>query len=297
MLIGEIGLIFLILDAGIHTDVAQLRQTGTVAASIALTGSLLALGTGVGIFMLMASDANRSIKGALAIGASFAPTSLGVAASALNSGGMGHTPIGQLITASCVVDDVIGLILLSMFQVLVKEDPKIIEYFIPLISSVGFLFLLGLPAVTVLPRFIQNKYLPMFSKKNRQMAMFGLMFAMGMAYLPIMNYTKSSYLTGAFLAGLAFSQVDGAYKEFMECTHSIVGWLLRVFFSASIGFQVPVVLFKEVPVLTKGLAFWASCVLVKSFVAALVPHFGRSKTFCLFFFRNMMSSPLIHLNF
>ena len=277
-MIGEIGLIFLILDAGIHTDVAQLRQTGTLAVSIAFTGSLLAVGTGIGIYFVFPTF-ESSFKGALAIGASFAPTSLGVAASALNSGGMAHTAIGQLITASCVVDDVIGLILLSMLQVLVKEDPKIIELFIPLISSVGFLLVLGLPAVTFVPRLIQHKYLPMFSKKNHQLAMFGLIVALVMAYLPMLNYTKSSYLTGAFLAGLCFSQVDGAYKKFKDSTNSVVGWLLRIFFAASIGFQVPVKHFKESYVLSMGFTFWASCVIIKGLVAVFVPHFGTPNTF------------------
>ena len=68
-MIGEIGLIFLILDAGIHTDVAQLRQTGTLAVSIAFTGSLLAVGTGIGIYFVFPTF-ESSFKGALAIGAS-----------------------------------------------------------------------------------------------------------------------------------------------------------------------------------------------------------------------------------
>ena len=188
VLIGEIGLIALILEAGIELDVAQLKQTGTRALAIAVTGSMLPVGLGIGI----AIATGRDVKAALAIGAAFAPTSLGVAASALSGGGMINTSVGQLIIAACVVDDIIGLILLSMFQVLVKPDPKLIEYFIPLISSFGFLFLLGIPAVTFLPKLIQTKYLPMFPKRHRSMAMFGLLTAMCMAYLPLMNYTKSS---------------------------------------------------------------------------------------------------------
>ena len=115
VLIGEIGLIALILEAGIELDVAQLKQTGTRALAIAVTGSVLPVGLGIGI----AIATGRDVKAALAIGAAFAPTSLGVAASALSGGGMINTSVGQLIMAACVVDDIIGLILLSMFQVLV----------------------------------------------------------------------------------------------------------------------------------------------------------------------------------
>ena len=233
-MIGEIGLIALILEAGIELDVAQLRQTGTRAMAIAFTGSLLPVAVGIGISVATGYD----FKAALAIGASFAPTSLGVAASALGGGGMINTPVGQLIIAACVVDDIIGLVLLSMFKVLVKEDPQLYEYFIPLISSFGFLIILGVPAVTFLPGMIETKYLPIFPKKWRSLAMFVLLTAMCMAYLPLLNYTQSSYLTGAFLAGATFSQIDGAYDAFTHSAHSIMEWLLRVFFSATIGFQV-----------------------------------------------------------
>mmetsp|Transcript_18256 Transcript_18256/g.22343 ORF Transcript_18256/g.22343 Transcript_18256/m.22343 type:complete len:783 (+) Transcript_18256:8-2356(+) len=275
VLVGEIGLIFLILGAGIELDVAQLKQTGTRAVSIAFVGSMVPLFTGVGI--AYATKSGLGIKGAIAVGASFAPTSSGVAASALGSGGMYDTPVGRLIMASCVVDDIIGLIVLSTFQVLVKDDPKIIEYFIPLISSCGFLLVLGVPAVTFLPRFIEKKFMPIFPEKHRDMAMFGLLFSMLMGYMQMLNYTKASYLTGAFLAGASFSQVDGAYEKFKHHTNSIKEWLLRIFFAATIGFQVPVELLSEAYVIGVGFTLWASCVAIKSLVAFFVPRFEETE--------------------
>eukprot|EP00984_Skeletonema_dohrnii_P031300 scaffold23608_cov72-Skeletonema_dohrnii-CCMP3373.AAC.2 len=95
VLVGEIGLILLLLEAGVELDVAQLRETGTKALGIGVTGTILPLVVGMGL--AIASDANIGIKSALAVGASFSPTSLGVAASALKQGKMLDTPVGQLI--------------------------------------------------------------------------------------------------------------------------------------------------------------------------------------------------------
>ena len=268
VLIGEIGLIGLILEAGIELDVAQLKQTGTRALAIGFTGSLLPLLAGICI----GKAAGEDFKGALAIGASFSPTSLGVAASALSSGGMLNTSVGQLIVASCVIDDVLGLVILSMFQVLVKDDPQIYEYFIPLISSFGFLIVLGFSGVTRLPRMIQDQYLPMFPKKYQETAMFALLTAFLMAYLPLLNYTKASYLTGAFLAGATFSQLPDAHHSFLHRTHQLMEWLLRVFFAATIGFQVPVELFGDSYVIGMGFALYA-CVAVKFPLGFFVPRF------------------------
>src|SRR6056300_1646040 len=121
------------------------------------------------------------------------------------------TPVGQLIVASCVVDDVLALILLSMFKVLVKDNPPIIEYFIPIISSVGFLLVLGGSAVTWMPRVIEEKILKRCSDSYRDLVMFSIMTLMLLAYLPLLNYTQASYLTGAFLAGCTFSQIEHAH--------------------------------------------------------------------------------------
>jgi len=273
VLVGEIGLIMLLLEAGVELDVAQLRETGTRALAIGLTGTLLPLLVGMGLAM---ASGMSSIKSALAVGASFSPTSLGVAASALKSGKMLDTPVGQLIVASCVVDDVLALILLSIFKVLVKDSPAIIEYFIPVISSLGFLIVLGGSAVTWLPRLIENKILSKCSDAYRNLVMFAIMVVLLLAYLPLLNYTQASYLTGAFLAGVVFSQIDHAHHTFMDQTHQLMTWLLRVFFSASIGFQVPVKQFSDPYVIGWGFILYL-CVAAKLPLALYVPQFEDVK--------------------
>ena len=76
-----------------------------------------------------------------------------------------------------------------------------------------------------------------FKETTRPYVAFGLLWLLVLAYLPMMYYTKASYLTGAFLAGLSFSQVEGVHHTFVSEAGPIMEWLLRIFFSASIGFQ------------------------------------------------------------
>jgi len=269
VLIGEIGLITLLLEAGIELDVAQLRETGAKALAIGLTGTVLPLAVGLGLAIAQGAT---SMKSALAVGASFSPTSLGVAGSALKSGKIADTPVGQLIVAACVVDDILALILLSIFQVLVKDSPSIIEYFLPIISSVGFLIVLGGSAVTWMPKFIENRILAKVPENYRDFTMFSIMALMLSAYLPLMYYTKASYLMGAFLTGCSFALVDGAYKKFMHKMHDVMIWLLRVFFAASIGFQVPVTLYSDPYVVGWGFIMYA-CIIAKMPLGLYVPQF------------------------
>ncbi len=255
----------------------QLRQTGTRAIAIAVVGSVLPICAGVAIIYLvkLEDEPEFKMKTALGVGFSFAPTSLGVASSALSSGGVSNTPVGQLIMAACVLTDIIGLVLLSMFEVLVKDDPKLIEYFIPIISSFGLLIVCGAVAIFFLSGWIENM-LPKIPKRNRDITMFIGAFAMCMGYLPMMHYTNASYLAGAFLVGFTFSLVEGAHEKFLHSTHSVMEWLLKIFFAATIGFQVPIKLLFEKDVILLGSLFWVTCVLVKLLVAFFVPNFVSS---------------------
>ena len=80
VLVGEIGLMMLMLEVGVGLDVAQLRETGLRALVIGCTGAMLPLLVGMGLGYASGLD---SMKSALVVGASFSPSSLGVASSAL----------------------------------------------------------------------------------------------------------------------------------------------------------------------------------------------------------------------
>mmetsp|Transcript_21173 Transcript_21173/g.28166 ORF Transcript_21173/g.28166 Transcript_21173/m.28166 type:complete len:1051 (-) Transcript_21173:3288-6440(-) len=268
VLVGDLGLILLLVEAGIELDVGLVKEAGVRPVLIALTGSVVPFSIGLGLAMAQ----GKSVKSAITSGACFSPTSLGVAANALSGGKALNTPVGQLIVASAVIDDMIGLIILSMLDVLVAEDPDLYEYFIPIISAVGFLIVLGLSAITWIPSTVNNKILPRFKPEHRPYAALVLLSLLVMAYLPMMFYSRASHLTGAFLAGLAFSQVEGVHHAFVSEAGSIMGWLLRIFFSASIGFQVPIKNFGNKNVIAWGFAFYVA-VLGKLPVGFFAPKY------------------------
>ena len=87
------------------------------------------------------------------------------------------------------------------------------EYFIPVFSAIGFLLFLGWCALTWLPNLIETRLFPILPERCKDLTAFGLVLILLMAYLPLLYYTKASYLTGAFLAGLSFSQIDSEHKK------------------------------------------------------------------------------------
>ena len=102
VLLGDLGLIMLLIEAGIELDVGLVKEAGIRPILIAVAGSLLAFGTGLGISY---GQGQTDIRSAIAAAACFAPTSLGVAANSLSMGKALNTPVGQLIVASAVIDD------------------------------------------------------------------------------------------------------------------------------------------------------------------------------------------------
>jgi Kef-type K+ transport system membrane component KefB len=103
-----VGLVLLVVEAGIDIDVSTLKLIGTRGFMIAIVGSILPIG--IGILVAIGLAGTGDIKSVLSAGAVFGPTSLGIALNILRSGGILNTPVGQLIVSAAVIDDMIALI-------------------------------------------------------------------------------------------------------------------------------------------------------------------------------------------
>jgi len=104
VMLGELGLILLVLEAGIDIDLTTLRLIGSRGCIIALAGTFLPIIIAFTVAFLL------GYRGAAAIaaGCTFAPTSLGIAMNVLRRANIVNTPVGQLIVAAAIIDDMIA---------------------------------------------------------------------------------------------------------------------------------------------------------------------------------------------
>jgi Kef-type K+ transport system membrane component KefB len=72
------------------------------------------------------------------------------------------------------------------------------------------------------------------------------------ALLPATFYSEASYLLGAFLAGLSACQEKVTADAYNQQLAKIIQWLMRVFFGASIAFEIPILLFDNGAVIGNG---------------------------------------------
>ena len=274
VMLGEIGLILLVIEAGIDIDLTTLKLIGSRGLIIAIVGSILPIA--IAFVIALALDPS-DITAAIAGGACFGPTSLGIAMNILRQGKIVNTPVGQLIVSAAVIDDMIALIILSQLSAL-SGEADVASIVVPIVSALGFLILGGYIAVFQLPKFLDRFFFPKIKKENHGSAGLGLMFLFLFAMMPATYYAKSSFLMGAFLSGLVFCRNHDVHVRFVSQFKRLLQWLMRIFFAASIGFQVPIKDFGDGKVIGIGLLFTLA-LLGKLAVGFLVPNFNNSDTF------------------
>jgi len=235
-LIGEIGLLLLVLEAGLDVDIAMLKIIGLRGAVVALLGSIIPMGIGMGLAIAMGSE----IKAALSIGATLAPTSMGIALNVLRKGHQLNAPTGQLIIAAAVLDDVLALIILSEIEASGEENPTALSFILPVLVSALFILIFGYLAVNVLPIWLETHMAKVKTKRQREFTILAFLFATVLVMIPACYYMKSSYLLGSFLAGLLYCTDHTAHEAWIDQVKRIMQWLLRIFFACTIGFEIPI---------------------------------------------------------
>lgn len=282
VMLGEVGLVLLVLEAGIDIDMTMLKLIGARGVSIAIIGSILPIVFGVGIAFAFGMDT----KGAIAAGSAFGPTSLGIAMNILRSGKIINTPVGQLIVAAAIIDDMIALIILSQLPALTGPS-SVMAIIIPVISALGFLIIGGAIALFVAPPFLNKYVISRFSEHSKGKVEMTIMISVLILLIPATIYAKASHLMGAFIAGLLFCRSPDLHHVFVHQFKLLMKWLMRIFFAATIGFQVPIKDFADGGIILRGLGFTLA-LIGKLLVGLMVPNFTQSRRFTNFHLRDCL---------
>ena len=175
----------------------------------------------------------------------------------------------------------IALVVLSQLQSFTSEELSVIDLVVPVISAICFLVGGGAIAIFYIPTVLEKYLFEPLAKHtsfDRDWVAMAVMFSFLLALVPTTYFAKASPLMGAFLAGLSFCSNDGAHHMFVSQFKRLMQWLLRIFFAASIGFQVPLMKFGSAKVLLNGIIFLLP-LLGKVAVGFMVPNFGSSHKF------------------
>lgn len=143
-----------------------------------------------------------------------------------------------MIMSAAVLDDIIGLVLLSELKALANPSTK--AFVVPVVSAVCFLVGVGFYAIYLLPLFLTRVLLPRVPPAHVEVACLLLLFVSVIGLAEALNAGQASYMLGAFLGGLQFCELKSMKDVWHSQVKRIQGWLLRLFFSATVGFLIPI---------------------------------------------------------
>jgi Kef-type K+ transport system membrane component KefB len=258
--IAELGVIVLLFTAGMEMDFKEFRNLLRPSLLIAVLGIALAVGGGFLVGMAIGLTMFESFF----IGVVIASTSTSITVEALQEMGKLKTKSGSALLSTAVIDDILGIILLSVVLGIGGGGGEEAAAFDLLAAGIILLKIAAFFVFALICGFVANKLLSIIrnrSGESPRLSIFALAFCFLMAFLA--EKFGLADIAGAFIAGIAFCNTR--YVTYLEKnTHVLSYMFLSPIFFASIGINMVLDGFDSGMVLFAGLLLAA--VLVSKFV-------------------------------
>ncbi len=230
--ISELGVIVLMFTAGLETDVPELRKSGKKAFFIALLGIIIPLAGG---FLLATAfhtgQGREAFLQSMFIGVILTATSVSITVETLKEMGKLSTESGNAILGAALIDDVLGLIALTIITSLADKSINIAITLFKIVAFFGLSLFVGI----ILHKLIV-KWMEYETQHRKRFAVILLAFCFLYAYVAE-RYFGIADITGAFIAGLIISNTTRATFVSSRC-ETLSFMLLSPVFFASVGLKV-----------------------------------------------------------
>ncbi|MGK7945798.1 MAG: cation:proton antiporter [Microcystaceae cyanobacterium] len=225
-ILAELGVIILLFEIGLESDLRELQKVGYQAAIVAVVGVVapFTLGT-VGAMLIFGITPIPAIFA----GAALTATSIGITSKVLSELGQLKSKEGQIIVGAAVIDDVLGIIVLAVVVGLAKTGTVDVLNVLYLIIS-ATVFLLG---SIFLGKYFNKSFIAISERLQTRgnLVIPALTFAFLMSFLA--NVIHLEAILGAFAAGLVLDETDKR-KELDQQVMPIADILVPIFF-VSVG--------------------------------------------------------------
>lgn len=228
--VSELGVIVLMFGAGLQTDIKELRKSGKAAFFIALWGVLIPLAGGYFLATVFNRGHDVFLEN-LFIGIVLTATSVSITVETLKEMGKLSTNSGNAILGAALIDDIIGLILLTTVTGAANETVSIPTVLLKVVAFFGISLLMGGFLYRVIEKWMESA-----TWNRKRFAIISLAFCFFYAYVAEAFFGVAD-ITGAFIAGLIISNTIRATYVSSRC--EILSYmLLSPIFFAGIGLKV-----------------------------------------------------------
>lgn len=232
---AEIGVIFLMFQAGLDTEFEELKKTGKASFIIALIGVIVPFLGGTIVYLLFfRSSAMTSIdllKGCF-VGVILTATSVSISVETLKEMGKLKGKVGTSILGAAIIDDILGIIVLTIITGV--TSPKESGIATVLVKILLFFVFVGICAFVIQKTL---KHFPnIYPTGKRRTAIYSAAFCLIMAYCSEVFFGVAD-ITGAYFAGLILCN-SGEIRNYVARRVSIVSYMFFTpIFFASIGMK------------------------------------------------------------
>ncbi len=264
-----LGILILLFEIGLHTDLRSLREVGKEAVSVAAVGVVVPFVVGFFVVQALGFTAIQS----LVAGAALTATSIGISARTLRDVGRLETPEGQIVLGAAVLDDLIGLIILGVVAG-VAAGNHVSVWSVARLSGLALGFVavaLAVGSYAVPPIFRVVERL----RTTGALGLIALAFALLLAWLA--ETSGSAMIIGALAAGLVLHHTP--QRREIERSVTQIGYLFVPIFFASVGAAVDLHALAEPIALIAGLAITIVGVAGKIASGYALRNFDGSRLF------------------
>ena len=230
---AEIGVIMLMFEAGLTTDMKKLKATGLKATAIACAGVFVPIVLGAVLFMCFYGfgpiGSEQFIKG-LFIGTIMAATSVSITVAALKELGKLSSTVGTTVVSAAIIDDVIVIIVLTFVLSAKGTGSSVWGTMLKAILFFAIAIVSGFVVYKVF-KWLDSRY-----EHTRRIPIAALCYCLFMAYVAE-RYFGIADITGAYVAGVVLCNLhDVKYVERKVDVSSYM--VFAPIFFAGIGLKV-----------------------------------------------------------
>lgn len=251
--LAEIGVIFLLFTVGLETKPQAILRVGGRAFVVAVLGVIVPFIAGYAITFYW----DGSKIEAMFVGAALVATSVGITARVLGNLGLLDAPTARIILGAAVIDDILGLLILSVVKGLSEGE---INYY-KLAEITGLSIVFTIVIATIGAKFI-TKIAPRIEKLRigEPFYIAGLVLCLGLSFLA--TYIGVAAIIGAFLAGMALAEAVEDIPDIHKKTSGVMEFLVP-FFLVNIGMSLDLHVFKETSTVILAIIVTGAAVLTK----------------------------------
>ena len=259
--LSELGVIVILFTAGMGTDLRELKSAGKSGFLVALCGVLVPMAMGAGFGYLAGRVGwltDNTLLENIFLGTVLTATSVSITVETLRELGCLDTRVGSTILAAALIDDVLGLVALTVVASMAGDGSGLLLVLLKIVLFFVFAFVAAFGGLFIFRWLINHAH----QKNLRRYPVFAFVICLLLAYCAE-EFFGVADIIGAFVAGLVVactSKADYIRSKFEPLSYLL---LTPVFF-AGIGIKV------ELPQLTGSLVVFSLLLLTVAILSKII---------------------------